>query len=113
MNPIARAVDSLLGWLKWPVGVVAFVFLPGLVYALYVVLRGIGAAPGHIVPFALGAAAYTVVFVGLARKRVGFWTVVEHELTHAVFAWLTCHRVVGFAAMRSGGHVRYVGRGNW
>jgi len=53
------------------------------------------------------------LFVSLARRRVGFWTIVEHELTHALFAWATFHRVVGFSAMRSGGHIRYIGRGNW
>src|SRR5262249_51361647 len=43
----------------------------------------------------------------------GLWTIVEHELTHALFAWATFHKVVGFSAMRSGGHIRYLGRGNW
>jgi len=113
VNPIARAFDRLLGWLKWPVAIVAFIFLPGLVYALYFVLRGVVAHPGNWVPFLIGAAAYAVFFVGFASRRVGFWTIVEHELTHALFAWATFHRVVGFSAMRGGGHVRYIGRGNW
>jgi len=113
MNPLARAIDRLLGWLKWPVAIVALIFLPGLAYALYFVVRGIAAHPGNCVPFLFGAGAYAVFFVAFARRRVGFWTVVEHELTHTLFAWATFHRVVGFSAMRSGGHIRYVGRGNW
>lgn len=113
MNPIARFLDTVLAWLKWPVAVAALIFLPGLAYALSFVVRGIVAHPRHVLPFLAGAGVYALVFVGLTRRRVGFWTIVEHELTHALFAWATFHRVVGFSAMRSGGHVRYVGRGNW
>ncbi|HEY5921919.1 MAG TPA: hypothetical protein VIV11_09630 [Kofleriaceae bacterium] len=113
MNPIAKALDRLLGWLKWPIAIVGLIFLPGLLYALYFVIRGIIAHPGNCIPFLIGAAAYAAFFVAFAGRRVGFWTIVEHELTHALFAWATFHRVVGFSAMRGGGHVRYVGRGNW
>jgi hypothetical protein len=113
VNPIARALDRVLGWLKWPVAIAAVVFLPGLLYALYFVVRGIVEHPGNCVPFLIGAGGYAVLFIGLARRRVGFWTILEHELTHALFAWATFHRVVGFSAMRSGGHTRYVGTGNW
>ncbi|MBA2543157.1 MAG: hypothetical protein H0V17_26180 [Deltaproteobacteria bacterium] len=110
---IANAFDRVLGWLKWPVGIVALICLPGLAYALYFVVRGIVAAPGNCVPFLAGAAIYAVVFIAALGRRVGFWTIVEHELTHALFAWATFHRVVGFSAMRDGGHIRYIGRGNW
>ena len=38
----------------------------------------------------------------------------EHESTHALFAVLTLHRIVGFrASMGRGGEVRFTGRGNW
>jgi hypothetical protein len=38
----------------------------------------------------------------------------EHELTHAIFAWATGHRIVGFrASLGRGGEVRFMGRGNW
>jgi hypothetical protein len=112
VNPIARFFDRLLGWLKWPVAIAALIFLPGLVYALYFVCRNVVASHASL-GFLAGATAYVVFFVGYSRRRIGFWTVVEHELTHALFAWLTFHKVVGFSAMRTGGHIRYVGRGNW
>ena len=112
MNPIARALDRLFAWVKWPVAIASVMFLPGLVYALAFVAERFARSPA-VLPFAIGAAVYAVAFAGLARRRIGFWTVVEHELTHAIFAWATLHRVVGFAATRSGGHIRYIGRGNW
>ena len=113
MNPLANVVDRFLGWLKWPVAIAGLIFLPGLAYALYFVVRDIVAHPGNSMPFLVGAAIYAVGLVAWSRGRVGFWTIAEHELTHALFAWATFHRVVGFSAMRTGGHVRYIGRGNW
>jgi len=114
VNPIARIFDRLLGILKWPIAIVALILVPGLVYALFLVIRGIAAAPGTCVPFLLGAATYSILWLGLGSRRIGFWTTLEHELTHALFAWATFHPVVGFgASLRGGGHIRYVGRGNW
>lgn len=114
MNPIARIFDRLLAVVKWPIAVAALVLVPGLVYALYVVVRGIAAHPGTCVPFLLGAAAYSLAWFALGNHRLGFWTTLEHEFTHALFAWATFHRVIGFrATMRGGGHIRYLGRGNW
>jgi hypothetical protein len=104
----------VLALLKWPVAIVAFVLAPGLVYALYFVVRGIASAPQSCLPCLLGAIVYSVVWAALGNRRIGFWSTLEHELTHALFAWATFHRVVGFGAtIRSGGHIRYTGRGNW
>ena len=72
--------DRVLGWLKWPVGIVALIFLPGLVYALYFVIRGIAQHPGNCAPFLIGAGVYAVFFIGVARRRVGFWTVLDYWL---------------------------------
>jgi hypothetical protein len=113
VNPLARLFDRLLGVLKWPVAIAALVLAPGLIYALYFVIRGIASAPGTCGPFLAGAAAYAIAWFALGR-RMGFWTTLEHEVTHALFAWATFHRVVGFrATLRGGGHIRYLGRGNW
>ena len=114
MNPIARLFDRLLGILKWPIAIAALILAPGLLYALTYVVRGIAAAPGTCVPFLLGAGGYALLWFLLGNRRLGFWTTLEHEFTHALFAWATFHRVVGFrASMRGGGHIRYLGHGNW
>ena len=43
-----------------------------------------------------------------------FLITLEHESTHALFAILCWHRIVGFrASLGRGGHVRFTGRGNW
>jgi hypothetical protein len=114
VNPIARVLDRVIGLLKWPVAIVSLVLAPGLLYALYFVLRGVASASGSCLPCLLGAGAYSLFWMSLGKRRLGFWSTVEHELTHALFAWATFHRVVGFGAtMRGGGHLRYTGRGNW
>jgi hypothetical protein len=114
VNPIARLLDRLLGLLKWPIAIAALVLAPGLVYALYFVVRELAGAPRSCAPFVIGAAAYAGLWFVLGNRRLGFWAALEHELTHAIFAWATFHPVVGFGAtLRGGGHIRYVGRGNW
>jgi hypothetical protein len=116
MAAIARVLDRLLSWLKWPIAVVSLIALPGLLYALYFVLRSIVRAPAPLYPFLGGAAVFTALWYLLLRGRssLGFLATFEHELTHALFALATFHRVVGFrASMRGGGHIRYLGRGNW
>src|SRR5262245_22846660 len=116
MGAIAATLDRILAILKWPVALAALVFLPGLVLALVEVVRGIARAPQPCLAFLAGAGICAAVWYLLFRRRTvgNFIVVLEHELTHALFAWLTFHRVVGFrATLRRGGHVRYTGRGNW
>ena len=114
MNPIARVLDRIIGILKWPIAIVALVLAPGLVYALYFVVRGVATAPGSCIPCLIGATGYSLFWLALGKRRMGFWSTLEHELTHALFAWATFHQVVGFSAtIRSGGHIRYTGKGNW
>jgi hypothetical protein len=116
MSAIADTLDRILAILKWPVAITGLVFLPGLVSALLEVVRAIAREPDPCLAFLAGAgicaAAWYLIF---SKRTVGnFIVVLEHELTHALFAWLTFHRVVGFrATLRRGGHVRYTGRGNW
>ena len=116
MGAIANMLDRILWILKWPVAIVGLVFLPGLFAAPIEVARAIYRDPEPCIAFGAGAVVCAAVWYLLLRRRTlgGFIVVLEHELTHALFAWLTFHRVVGFrASLRSGGHVRYLGRGNW
>jgi hypothetical protein len=110
-----KGIDSLVSLLKWPIAVVSLICLPGLALALFSVVGAIYHAPRPSYPFLAAAAAYAVLWVVVLRgpKFMAFANL-EHELTHALFAWLSLHRVVGLgAALRSGGHARYVGKGNW
>lgn len=109
-------VDRVISWLKWPIGFISLVFLPGVVYALTFVVRDIAQRPSAMVPVLVGAGVFLAVWllVLLPRSARHHVVTLEHELTHTVFALITLHRVSGVrAALGSGGHVRYEGRGNW
>jgi len=111
---MSKWTDGILALLKWLVAIAGVLSLPALSWALYDLLRSMGSAK-PLLPLLLGALAFVVVWYGgLRRPAFARWSTMEHELTHALFAWATLHRTVGFlGTWRSGGHVRYLGKGNW
>lgn len=109
-------IDRVLAWVKWPLGILSLVFLPGVAYAFTFVAREIVHEPRVAVPMLVGAGAFLAVWLVVLRPRTSlhFLVTLEHELTHALVALLTFHRVPGLVStIRGGGHVRYTGRGNW
>ena len=112
----SAGIDRVIGWLKWPLAVVSLVFLPGVFYALTFVARDVAHRPAPLMPLAIGAGAFVLLWVALLLPKTSRHGVVtfEHELTHILFALITLHRVSGArAALVGGGHARYEGRGNW
>jgi len=113
---VSAGVDRVVGWLKWPLALVSLVFLPGVIYALGFVARDIARRPASIVPTLAGAGAFVVLWLAvlLPKRSRHHLVTLEHELTHWLLALITLHRVSGLrAALTGGGHVRYMGRGNW
>ena len=50
----------------------------------------------------------------IRHSRITFLQTLEHELTHGLFALLTLHRIIRLrAALTGGGHIEFVGKGNW
>jgi hypothetical protein len=79
-------------------------------------LRQVLLTPQTIGAFVLGLLLYVVLWHGLLRYRlVGtFFSTLEHELTHALFALATLHPVVELrATLWRGGRIKYRGVGNW
>jgi hypothetical protein len=113
---LSDVLDRGLTLLKWPVALVALALLPGLVLAFGRLVGAMFAAPGPILPFLAGFGAYFVLWLLLLRRPAwgSLLSTFEHELTHALFAWATAHRVTGLrTSWRGGGEVRFRGRGNW
>jgi hypothetical protein len=105
-----------VNWLKWPVAVVALLLLPYSVLASFDLLKSIVSAPKPVLPLLIGLIVYVVLWWRFFRRPIfgSFLSTLEHELTHALFAILTFHKVTGLrATWRSGGHVTYRGPGNW
>ena len=112
----SQRVDQVANWLKWPVAVVAILLLPYSVLASFDLLKEIVSAPKPVLPLLIGLAVYVTLWWRFFRRPIfgTFLSTLEHELTHALFAIVTFHKVTGLrATWRSGGHMTYQGPGNW
>ncbi|NQV28166.1 MAG: M50 family metallopeptidase [Rhodopirellula sp.] len=114
-HAISDRIDRFVGWLKWPVAVVALVVLVPSLLASFELLVTCGRHPETILPFIGGAGLYLLAWLWTIRRwRTTLLSTFEHEFTHALFAILTLHRVTELKATWSrGGHVRIIGLGNW
>ena len=110
--PFHQVSGILLAVIRWPVAFAALALLPAAAMAFYAeilvswkVLQGLFA----------GAAAYGVFWWWQVRHwSVDWFSTLEHELTHCLFAWLTGNRVTGLrVTLRQGGHMQFLGTGNW
>ena len=112
---VADRIDLLLALVKWPVAIAGLLAVPGLLAGAWAVLKAIAADPTPVLLLAAGAALYLVLWHRWLRySRTSWLLTLEHELTHALFAVLTFHKVIELkVTMRRGGYVRYLGRGNW
>lgn len=112
----AARIDRAVEWLKWPVAVLAVCGLPLFAWGLLMLVGHVLSQPLGVVPLAGGTIGFIMLWRRwLDRSRIGRWMItLEHELTHAIFAWATGHRIVAFrASLGRGGEVRFLGRGNW
>jgi len=57
----------------------------------------------NLIAFGVGCAIYLLLWIIVLSKRDKFWNVVEHELTHALFALLFFKKVHSFSASRRRG----------
>lgn len=110
-------IDHLVQIFKWPAACAATVVTPLLAWAtLRLGWRILSGPTFSLLPFAVGTIAFVILWRRwLGKNRLGnFLIVLEHESTHAMFAALTLHPIVGFrATLGRGGEVRFTGRGNW
>jgi hypothetical protein len=70
----------------------------------------------NVPPIIIGLAGYLVLwFLILRRKEVGsYFSTLEHEVTHGLFALLTGHSVRRIrVTAHEGGEIVYDGKGNW
>lgn len=101
---------------KWPIAAFSLSLIPAAISTLYSLLAELIAHPSTIGYFALGATLYLTLDHFLFKKRFmgSSFSTFEHELTHALFAWLTFHRVTKLkVTWNSGGMIEIMGQGNW
>jgi hypothetical protein len=95
---ISGMIDSLLAVAKIPVAVLAILVLPfAVIEANFSFLWATLCGEGQ--PFVYGFVPILILsFLAVGWFRDSFFSTFEHELTHAVFAWLCFHKVTRFEA---------------
>jgi hypothetical protein len=116
-RPLSDRIDKNVNWLKWPAAIATLAISPLFAWALLrVVALAITSPTTSLIPFLGGILLFVVLWRRwLSKSRWGaFLITLEHESTHALFALLTGHTIVGFrATLGRGGEVRFAGAGNW
>lgn len=69
--------------------------------------------PNHLIQLAVGAGAFSLIWFLFLSRKESFWSVVEHELTHAVFALMFFKKVRTINADRRKGGLVKVEGGNF
>ncbi len=108
---MGRICDILLYLLRWPAAVFILLNIPALAEAL----AHINFYNAKFYAFSTGAAFYIITaFMSGADVR-STMQIISHELTHALFAYLTFHWVgkIRLNPDDSGGSMTLRGRGNW
>ena len=88
-------LSNLLNLLKWPIGLFSVSLLPTLLAELAHLLMHIISDPAPLLSFGVGLVGYWFLDRLLFSRRFmgSMFSTFEHELTHAIFAWLSFHRV--------------------
>ncbi len=110
-------INSIINFLKWPVALCMAWVLPASLLLLWNFVTTQHYSLQNFPPILIGLAGYFLLWHLLfKRKAVGsYFSTLEHECTHALFAILTGHSVKGMrVTAHNGGHVVYKGGpGNW
>ncbi|HCC44597.1 MAG TPA: hypothetical protein DEQ32_09385 [Gammaproteobacteria bacterium] len=112
---ISSLIDRIIETIKWPLAIASILMLP---FSL-LELRDSGIVSdvfSYHQAILIGFAAYILAWLVYFKKDSAgsFFSTFEHELTHAVFAWITFKRVSGlFVDWRAGGYCKIDGGMNW
>lgn len=83
-------MSALVSLLKWPLAIAVAVLTPAAAVSFWALLEAAWAASLWKSPFAIGFGGMFLLMLVFHRTRfVRFWSTLEHEFTHALFAWLT------------------------
>ena len=109
--------NKVLWALKWPIALLSVVLFAGL-HTILSESALTRITMDQAQAFVMGASLYFVAWLLIFRHPFSgsYFSTFEHELTHALFAWATLHRVTGLTVTwSSGGACTYEGSGgdNW
>ncbi len=108
-----QTVNSSLDALRWPALLLLVAAAPAAVACLLLTLWDMAVRPGEFAGLAAGVAVAAWIAHGSAPTTSGWLFVLEHEVTHALFAAATINRVTSLSAGAHSGEMRFDGPGNW
>jgi hypothetical protein len=109
-------LNQVINILKWPVAFLSVIIFVPACYRLWRVMEYMYDYPSPYLMLLYGLGVYVILWlVWFKHSVMGQWfSTLEHELTHAIFAILSLNRVTGLNATgHSGGVMHYQGYGNW
>ena len=113
MKKINRCLNWIIEKLKWPIAVLMVLIAVPALYADIYALEKL-TNMDVILQFFLPFIATAVLFLFIPALAGSFFAIMEHELTHMLFAVLTFHKPRGLDVNQDvGGSFSFEGKGNW
>ena len=108
---MARYIDLILLWLKWPTAVFLLLSVPALVRSF----NYFNFMAPKFYALAGGIGFYLMMIFVTGYNTCHTMQIISHELTHTFFAYLTFHNAgrIRLNPDGSGGSMILKGRGNW
>ena len=110
------SINKFINACKWPFAIASLLMLPGSILATLGLIGSLLPLSSGVSLFLVGFALYGVSWWYLFRQQAwgSAFSTLEHELTHALFALLTFHRVKSIkTTWNRGGSMSFEGGGNW
>ena len=109
-------INKFINILKWPIAIFMLWSIPASVFLLiHFISLQINTA-NIFSPLLIGFFGYLILWrIIFKRHAIGsYFSTLEHECTHGIFAILTGNSVKGMkVTAHEGGHLSYEGEGNW
>ena len=109
-------INRLINLLKYPLGIISLLFIFELIRIFFNIMHEFISHFDQYQNFFIGIGLYFVLwFILFPKKFLHWFSILEHELAHTIFALLTFHKIHGVCALnRYGGFMIYGGgKGNW
>ncbi len=108
-----RVLNTVLNALRWPILIVLLGLSPVVLLCLIGSVCTVLMRPRDLAMLAVGVGLSAWLARGSTGSTANWLFVLEHEVTHAIFAIATGHRVTHLSAGAQGGELQCVGPGNW
>lgn len=111
-----KQVAFILGVIKWPLALMAVLYLPATVDVFLARIWQLFSPVTHGgLALVVGFFSYVAIwFLFIRHSQISWLSTLEHEITHVLFALITLNKVTGLrVTLRDGGHMTYQGTPNW